>query len=166
MKTLWVRETEQMIEAVGAHQQELQARLDSIQQELAQVMEELLHWKAVHQSYHSRMVASSTKRVAQPLELGQYAGLSYTQIFNRVADEHNDDVPAKLLTKIFRSKAKNPRNASSAAYTTIRRLLKQGKATRVRPGLYRRLAQTVGIPNGLTVSSNHNDPQPILMPIG
>jgi hypothetical protein len=71
------------------------------------------------------------------MDFSRFADLSELAIVLKVAEEHNGDIEMKLVTKIFKGKVKNPKNAGPAAYTNVQRLVKQGRAIKVGRGLYR-----------------------------
>ena len=142
MSKLWLSETETLIQAIDAERKVLAEEYEKLGKALAAKEEDLAHWTAVRQSYQKRQVLEAP----QPSLFLQEANidtLSYREIVILVRDQNEGNIPMTQVTEILKGKVTNPEHAASSAYSTIKRLVKQGKAAKVRPGLYRWVNGTI-----------------------
>ncbi len=141
MSKLWLTETENMIEDV---RQERKALLDDFEKLRIRVdakSDELGHLMGALETYRRRQEVEAPE--SNPLlRATNVDDLSYRDIVLAVRDQNDGNIPMTQVTKIFRVKATNPDHAALSAYSTIKRLVNQGKAVKVRPGLYRWVTET------------------------
>jgi glycerol-3-phosphate cytidylyltransferase-like family protein len=123
---------EEMNKVIG----ELRQELTSLSSRVDTIRDELAHWEKSVELYEKRYSLSNDRQNIQD-DWTRYNGLSELEIVLKVAEEHNGNIEMKLVTKIFKHKVKNPNNAGAAAFSIISRLVKQGRAIKVRKGLYR-----------------------------
>lgn len=136
MSKLWLTETENLIEAIEQEKQILDEEHEKLGRALTAKGEELAHWKAVLQSYRGRQELEAP----QPslfLQGTNLAGLSHRDIVNLVRDQNGGNIPMTQVTELLKSKVTTPSHAASTAYSTVKRLVKQGQVMKVRPGLYK-----------------------------
>jgi hypothetical protein len=137
MSKIWLTETENLIGDVVQERQALAVEYEKLSKLLAAKDEELAHWKAVLQSYQKRQELEAPQPslfLQQPDDL---RNLSHRDVFLLVRDQNEGFIPMKQVTGLFKSKVANPDHAAAGAYSTLRRLVKQGKVAKVRAGLYR-----------------------------
>ncbi len=131
----WVEETEKLIESIEKERDAIKVDCERLEKELCFKEAELEHWKAVMQSYSNR------QQIEQPNLFLQYTNvckdLSEREIIFMVRDQNKGFIPMKQASELFKGKVKNPSHAASAAYSVVKRLVKQGKVVWVKPGLYR-----------------------------
>ena len=97
--------------------------------------EELGHWEAVLLSFRKRQELEAPQPTFH--QDRNIDNLSWREIVLLVSDENDGQIPMKQVTTLLRGKVSNPDHAASAAYSTVGRLVKQGKVAKVRPGLYK-----------------------------
>jgi hypothetical protein len=116
---------------------ELRDELNSLSSRIAVIREELAHWEKAIELHDQRHGHKAITREKIPsIDFSRFTKLSELETVLRVAEEHNGDIEMKLVTRIFEGKVKNRKNAGPAAYTIVRRLVKQGRAIWVKKGLY------------------------------
>lgn len=136
MSKLWLAETENMIEAIKQERQALSEEYEKLGTKLAAKDEELTHLVAARQTYQRRQKLEAP----QPslfLQETNIDDLSYRDIVTLVRDQNDGSIPMTQVTALLKEKVTNPSHAASSAYSTVKRLIKQGKVAKVRPGLYR-----------------------------
>ena len=126
-------EIKKQVQAIEKECHVLAKEYEKLGTELAAKNEELAHWQAVMQSYRKRQEPPSLLLQAP----ATYKNLSHREIVHLIRDQNGGNIPMKQLIQVLRGKVVNPNHASGSAYTIVRRLEKQGKLTKVRPGLYR-----------------------------
>lgn len=136
MSKIWFTETDNLIKSIEQERQSLAEEHEKLGRTLAAKNEELAHWKAVRESYQRRQDLEAP----QPslfLQEPNLLNLSLRGTILFVRDQNEGNIPMKQVTHLFRGKVTNPNHAASTAYGTVKRLIKQGKVAKVRPGLYR-----------------------------
>ena len=136
MSKQWLSETENLIHSVAAERNALAEEYEKLSKALMAKEEELTHWKAVLLSYQIRQELEAP----QPslfLQEANIDDLSYRDIVTFVRDQNEGNIPMTQVTALLKEKVTTPSHAASVAYSTVKRLMKQGKVAKVRPGLYR-----------------------------
>ena len=137
MSKQWLVETENQILQIRQDRDSLAQEHEQLGRALTAKDEELDHWEAVLQSYRKRQELEAP--LSEFLQERNIEDLSCREIVLLVGDENDGQIPMKQVTALLRGKVSNPDHAASAAYSTVARLVKQGKVTKVRPGLYKRI---------------------------
>ena len=137
MGKAWIEETENLIGNIEQEVKVLAQEQDKLTRELSAKGEELAHWKAILQSYRDRRELGVPQPNIFLQKAGTYKELPHREILLLVRDQNEGNIPMKQVTELFKGKVTNPVHAAASAYSTLRRLVKQGKVTKVRPGLYR-----------------------------
>ena len=136
MSKQWLVETENQILQIQQDRDSLAQEHEQLGRSLAAKDEELDHWEAVLQSYRRRQELESPQPTLF-LQERNIDNLSWREIVLLVSGENDSQIPMKQVTTLLRGKVSNPDHAASAAYSTVKRLVKQGKVVKVRPGLYK-----------------------------
>lgn len=136
MSKQWLVETENQILQIQQDRDSLAQEHEQLGRALAAKDEELDHWEAVLQSYRRRQELESPQPTLF-LQERNIDNLSWREIVLLVSGENDSQIPMKQVTTLLRGKVSNPDHAASAAYSTVKRLVKQGKVVKVRPGLYK-----------------------------
>jgi hypothetical protein len=135
MTKQWVEETENLIQSIERERDIIAQDHDKLGKELAAKDSELTHWRAVLESYQNRQLIEQPSLFLQ--DSADYKNLSERDILLWVRDQNKGYIPMKQAAELFKKKVKTPTHAASAAYSVLKRLLKQGKVVKVKPGLYR-----------------------------
>lgn len=135
MSKQWIEETENLIHSIEKEYQAIADEHQKLGRELEAKEAELTHWKAALQSYQNRQAVPQPSLFLQGIS--NKDSLTHKEILLLVRDQNDGFIPMRQVTDIFKGKVANPDHAASAAYSTLKRVLKQGKVTKVRAGLYR-----------------------------
>ena len=84
----------------------------------------LSHLEAVYRHYSSE---SDIQDIEQDESIRKYIGLSHSQAVLSAGYDNKGRVVTKEIKRIFEKKVQTPTNASSALFSVINRLVKQGK---------------------------------------
>ena len=137
MTKQWVDETESQIKAIERELQVIDEEYDKLGRERTAKNEALNHWRAVLQDYKKRQGLEMPQPSLFLQQPDAYKNLSHREIVCLIRDQNEGNIPMKQLTQVLKAKVVNPDHASGSAYTIVRRLEKQGKLTKLRPGVYR-----------------------------
>lgn len=135
MSKQWISEAESLMNSIEKEHDILASEYKKIGTEFDAKASELAHWRAVIQSYNNRQQSQQPNLFLQNLNLSN--NLSHRDVIFLVRDQNDGFIPMKQVTEAFKSKVKNPNHAASAAYSTLKRMVKQEKVVKVEPGLYR-----------------------------
>mgnify|MGYP001558692858 CR=1 FL=1 len=135
MNKLWLEETEKLAQDIKREYQVLAQEHEALGEKLAAKAEELRHWEAIILSYRKYWEVTQP---SLPLQIpDRYKDLSHVGIILWVRDQCEGSIPMRTVTELLKGRTVNPQHATSVAYSTLSRLIKQGKVIKVRPGLYK-----------------------------
>lgn len=136
MSKQWLEETESQIKAIQQERQVVVEEYEKLGKELAAKDAALIHWHATLDDYKKRQQIE-TPQPSLFLQEPNIRNLSQREVVLLVRDQNEGNIPMRQVTQAFRGIVTTPDHAASSAYTVVRRLMKQGKIVKVRPGLYR-----------------------------
>lgn len=137
MSKIWLSETENIIGRIEDERKIIADDLEFLSAKLTAKDEELADWKIVLQSYKKRQELESPQPSLFLTGPNSFKEYSHKDIVLLVRDQNEGNIPMTQVTEILKGKVTNPAHAASSAYSTVKRLVKQGKVTKLRPGLYR-----------------------------